>query len=84
MEEISVGANKKVADEFGGFEDEVLNAEWTPSHPDLASRAGKQAAREKPLPEWMRRAEAEAADDAESDADFDAEDFMSVMYRSQE
>ncbi len=80
----NVSANKKVEDEFGVFEDDVLNAEWTPSHPDLAPRAEKKAVKEKPLPAWMRRADTQAADDADSETDFDAEDFMSVVYRSQE
>lgn len=84
MKVINVSANKKVEDEFGVFEDDVLNAEWTPSHPDLAPRTGKKAAQEKPLPAWMRRADVEAAGDADSETDFDAEEFMSVMYRSQE
>lgn len=84
MRVIAMVKNKKVEDEFGMFEDDVLNAEWTPSNPDLAPRAEKKSAKEKPLPEWMRRADAETTDDADSEADFDAEDFMSVMYRSQE
>jgi len=81
---ITMVTNKKVEDEFGIFEDDVLNAEWTPSHPDLGLRAEKKSVKEKPLPEWMRRADAQTADDVDSEADFDAEDFMSVMYRSQE
>ena len=32
---IDMSTGKIIEDEFGAFEDEVLNAEWTPPSPDL-------------------------------------------------
>ena len=32
---MDMSTGKLIEDEFGKFEDEVLNAEWTPSSPEL-------------------------------------------------
>ena len=32
---MDMSTGKVIEDEFGKFEDEVLNAEWTPSSPEL-------------------------------------------------
>ncbi len=32
---MDMSSGKIIEDEFGKFEDEVLNAEWTPSSPEL-------------------------------------------------
>mgnify|MGYP003382543607 CR=1 FL=1 len=32
---MEMNTGKLIEDEFGAFEDEVLNAEWTPSSPEL-------------------------------------------------
>ncbi len=32
---MDMSTGKLIEDEFGAFEDEVLNAEWTPASPDL-------------------------------------------------
>jgi len=33
--EMDMSTGKIIEDEFGSFEDEVLNAEWTPARPEL-------------------------------------------------
>ena len=33
---MDMSTGKLIEDEFGAFEDEVLNAEWTPASPELA------------------------------------------------
>ncbi len=33
--EMEMSTGKFIEDEFGAFEDEVLNAEWTPASPEL-------------------------------------------------
>ena len=32
---MDMSTGKPIEDEFGAFEDEVLNAEWTPASPEL-------------------------------------------------
>ena len=32
---MDMSTGKLIEDEFGAFEDEVLNAEWTPASPEL-------------------------------------------------
>ena len=64
---IDMSSGKIIEDEFGAFEDEVLNAEWTPtSLPEL--QLGLQEVR----PTAARQVR-----------EIDTETFLSTMYRSQ-
>jgi hypothetical protein len=57
---MDMSTGKIIEDEFGKFEDEVLNAEWTPASPELAiGLAGSPASRgargkSMPMPSWPR------------------------------
>ena len=65
---MDMSTGKIVEDEFGAFEDEVLNAGWLPPAADVpAPRLGLQ----------------EAHDDRAPVGEADAESFLSAVYRSQ-
>lgn len=64
---MDMSTGKIVEDEFGAFEDEVLNAGWLPPSPELpAPRLGLQEAH-----------------DAAPVGEADAETFLRTVYRSQ-
>jgi len=56
---------KIIEDEFGSFEDEVLDAGWLPPVPEL--QLGLREVRQ----------------EARADSEFDAEAFLSKVYRNQ-
>jgi hypothetical protein len=66
---MDMSTGKLIEDEFGAFEDEVLNAEWTPASPEL--QLGLQ--------EVQHRATAQREVDAEA-----ADAFLAAMYRNQQ
>ena len=65
---MDMSTGKLIEDEFGAFEDEVLNAEWTPASPEL--QLGLQ--------EVQHRAAAREVDAEAADA------FLAAMYRNQQ
>jgi hypothetical protein len=66
---MDMSTGKFIEDEFGAFEDEVLNAEWTPASPEL--QLGLQ--------EVQHRAATQREVDAEA-----ADAFLAAMYRNQQ
>jgi len=65
--EMSTG--KLIEDEFGAFEDEVLNAEWTPASPEL--QLGLQEVQHR-------------ATTSQDGIDVDADAFLAAMYLNQQ
>ena len=55
---MDMSTGKLIEDEFGAFEDEVLNAEWTPASPEL--QLGLQEVQHRATAQ--REVDAEAAD----------------------
>jgi hypothetical protein len=57
---MDMSTGKIIEDEFGKFEDEVLNAEWTPASPELqlgcrkSSIARRPPGTSMPMPSWPR------------------------------
>ena len=64
-----MSTGKLIEDEFGAFEDEVLNAEWTPASPEL--QLGLQ--------EVQHRAAT-----SQDGSDVDADAFLAAMYLNQQ
>lgn len=62
---MDMSTGKIIDDEFGSFEDEVLDAGWLPPVPEL--QLGLQ----------------QTCLDATSESDFDADAFLSKVYRNQ-
>ena len=62
---MNMATGKIIEDEFGSFEDEVLDAGWLPPVPEL--QLGLH----------------EVRSEARADSEFDAEAFLSKVYRNQ-
>lgn len=62
---MNMSTGKIIEDEFGSFEDEVLDAGWLPPVPEL--QLGLQ----------------QSSLDAKRESDFDADTFLSKVYRNQ-
>ncbi|MFY9327841.1 MAG: hypothetical protein WAO76_07460 [Georgfuchsia sp.] len=63
---MNMSTGKIIEDEFGSFEDEVLDAGWLP-----------------PVPELQLCLQQVSRSEAKSESDFDADTFLSKVYRNQ-